>query len=301
MRPHTPQGPNLTSVIAAMTSGVLAEPPYNFSAASVGLTFVGPLLASIPGSILGGRLADAYAVRRARANGGVSEAEHKLHLFAVPLVGMVVGLLMMGLGPAYEAHWIVFVLGTSIVNFMGPIATLLALAYAFDCFHSIRPENQDGPQAATQDAAPYLLTVILVGMTIAFGFVRFADHHGQTVADGRVTRSRRGASNGASATSGSRPGSHPFSSTPPPISSSGGVGRSVAAGRRITEKWSIGSDVCLHLQSVAFISSSASRLGLSEIVICMLQRTPYLYGTGYRPRSLNLAIGSRRFFVSETI
>jgi MFS family permease len=161
----------LTAVIAAMTSGVLAEPPYNFSPSAVGLTFVGPLIASIPGSILGGRLADAYAVRKARSNGGISEAEHKLDLFIVPLIGMIVGLLMMGLGPYYETHWIVFVLGTSTVNFMGPIATLLALAYAFDCFHSIRPENRDGPQAATQDAAPYLLTVILVGMTIAFGFV----------------------------------------------------------------------------------------------------------------------------------
>lgn len=84
---------------------------------------------------------------------------------------MVIGLLMMGLGPYYEAHWIVFVLGASIVNFVGPIATAIALAYAFDCFHSIRPNSTTGPQAATQDAAPYLLTIILVGMTIAFGFV----------------------------------------------------------------------------------------------------------------------------------
>ncbi len=101
----------------------------------------------------------------------MSEPEDKLQLFIVPLVGMVIGLLMMGLGPYYEAHWIVFVLGCSIVNFVGPIATVLAFAYAFDCYHSIRPDSMEGPTAAAQDTAPYLLTIVLLGMIVAFGFV----------------------------------------------------------------------------------------------------------------------------------
>ena len=143
-------------------------------------------------SILGGRLADWYAVRKAKQNYGISEAEHKLHLFVFPLIGMVIGLLMMGLGPYYEAHWIVFVLGASVVNFVGPIATAIALAYAFDCFHSVRPDSAQGPQAATQDAAPYLLTIILVGMTIAFGFVSLCR---QATADIRAMLLLHGVSN----------------------------------------------------------------------------------------------------------
>ena len=153
-------------------------------------------------------MADHCAVRFAKKNHGISQAEDKLWLFIGPLIGMVIGLLMMGLGPYYSAHWIVFVLGCSIVNFCGPIATAISLAYAFDCFHPVRPDSTVGPQAAAQDSSPYLLSVIFLGMTIAFGFVswpmRFCLKCQQRWLIRRDTQSPRGVLRGVTRTLASR-------------------------------------------------------------------------------------------------
>lgn len=51
------------------------------------------------------------------------------------------------------------------------MAAILTVAYAFDCFHPIRPKNEHGVQACAQDAAPYLLSTILLAMCFTFGFV----------------------------------------------------------------------------------------------------------------------------------
>lgn len=47
----------------------------------------------------------------AQRNGGVSDPEHKLWLMAPIFIGVPGGFLMMGLGPYYGAHWIVYTLG----------------------------------------------------------------------------------------------------------------------------------------------------------------------------------------------
>ncbi|WOO81781.1 uncharacterized protein LOC62_04G005302 [Vanrija pseudolonga] len=72
------------------------------------------------------------------------------------------GILMMGLGPYYKAHWMVFVMGEFVLTIAGPIATLLSITYAFDAFHSIHPKEKQ--------SAPYLLSLILVGMIFTFCF-----------------------------------------------------------------------------------------------------------------------------------
>lgn len=174
-----------TPVIAALSSGVLAVEPYNFSTGAVGLTFLAPLLAVLPGwvlfigrvrrlkfrAIFGGWVTDKFTLREAHRNNGISEAEHRLKLFVLPTILTPIGLLMLGLGPYYGAHWIVYVLGAFTVNVAGPLATLLCLTYAFDSYHSIHPRNPSGVQAAAQQTAPYLLSVIFLAMVVTFGFV----------------------------------------------------------------------------------------------------------------------------------
>lgn len=54
----------------------------------------------------------------ARRNGGIAEPEHKLWLLLPLFVGMPAGFLMMGLGPYYQAHWIVYVLGMGITTYV---------------------------------------------------------------------------------------------------------------------------------------------------------------------------------------
>ncbi|WWC61715.1 uncharacterized protein I303_104300 [Kwoniella dejecticola CBS 10117] len=154
--------------VSALSSGILAEEPYNMSSSAVGLTFLSSLIAAIPVAFFGGPIADWYGLRCAKRNHGISEAEHKLHLWIVCVILTPVGLLMMGLGPYYEAHWIIFVLGCGIINFVGTFGTLLAINYIFDCFHEIHPDDPNSPASAAQDAAPYLLTSILICMVFSF-------------------------------------------------------------------------------------------------------------------------------------
>lgn len=91
--------------MAALSSGVLSAEPYNMAPTSVGLTFLSPFLAIVPGAILGGWVCDRWTVRCARRNGGVSEPEHKLWLMIVPTILSPLGLIMMSLGVAYNGEW----------------------------------------------------------------------------------------------------------------------------------------------------------------------------------------------------
>lgn len=116
-------------------------------------------------------MADRYGVYMAKRNHGICEPEHKLRLFIFPATLVPVGLLMMGLGPYYEAHWIVYVIGEGVLNLVGPIATVLVLTYAFDCFHPIQPDDLLGVHASVQDSAPYLISTMVIAMCLTFGFV----------------------------------------------------------------------------------------------------------------------------------
>lgn len=67
----------------------------------------------------------------------------------------------------------VFVAGEFVLTVAGPLATLLSLVYAFDAFHSIHPDEKEGPRAEVQQAAPYLLSLIVLAMCMTFGFVSY--------------------------------------------------------------------------------------------------------------------------------
>jgi hypothetical protein len=170
--------------MAALSSGVLSAPPYNLPPNSVGLTFLSPFLAIVPGAIFGGYVCDRWTVYCARKNGGVSEAEHKLYLMVVPAVLSPIGLLMMGLGIYYQGeaevyyvlrgrapqlthtvHWMVFVAGEFMLTVAGPLATLISIAYSFDSFHAIHPKEKEGPRAEVQQAAPFVLSLWLCELT----------------------------------------------------------------------------------------------------------------------------------------
>lgn len=124
----------------------------------------------MPSAIAGGMVTDWWTVRQAKKNHGISEAEHKLKLMLIPTVLTPFGILMMGLGPYYGAHWMVFVAGEFILTVAGPLATLLSLTYAFDCFHEISPRNPHGVQAEVQKCGPYVQSLVALAMAITLGF-----------------------------------------------------------------------------------------------------------------------------------
>lgn len=159
-----------SNITSALSSGILGDEPYNMSPNMVGLTFVSPLLANIPGALAAGWITDWWTIRKARQNGGVSEPEDKLSLSIIPTILSPIGCLMMGLGPYYGAHWIVFVLGEFVITIAGPLANLIAINYAFDAYHGIQPKDQSGPRFEVQKGAPYILSPTLLAMGISFGF-----------------------------------------------------------------------------------------------------------------------------------
>ena len=122
-------------------------------------------------SVLAGFVADKYTLRKAKANHGISEPEHKLDLFLISGSCTPIGLLMMGLGPYYGAHWIVYVIGAFILNIAGPLASTLSVAYIFDCFHSLKPTHNGVVQAKVQGCATYVVCNIFITMCFVFGFV----------------------------------------------------------------------------------------------------------------------------------
>lgn len=68
-----------SAVLFAVTVSIIfSEPPYNFSAASVGLTYIGPLIAAFIATLLAGPLTSACARVLSKRNKGIFEPEFKL-------------------------------------------------------------------------------------------------------------------------------------------------------------------------------------------------------------------------------
>lgn len=155
-----------------MASAILAFPPYEWGTEDIGLSYVSPIIVCLPATISVGWLGDKLTVAMARRNGGISEPEHKLLLLLPMTILVPAGLLMMGLGPWYQAHWIVYVIGQGLVIGTGTIGALIPINYIFDSFHSIKPTKlRESEFDAEQNGAPYLIAMLLPTMLITFGVV----------------------------------------------------------------------------------------------------------------------------------
>lgn len=91
---------SMLAVLAVTQAVLLPEPPYNFSAASVGLMSLPPAIGSLLGSLFGGPLIDWLIVLIAKRRHGIHEPETRLWLFMVPGCVMIIGVLMYGLSIA---------------------------------------------------------------------------------------------------------------------------------------------------------------------------------------------------------
>lgn len=94
---------------------------------------------------------------------------------------------MMGMGAYYELHWIVFVIGMSVVIGLGPLATLICVNYVslsvclstkanmqmFDSFH-----GSSDPGDSNAEAAPFWIGVVTLAMFITLGFVSLRPRKG---------------------------------------------------------------------------------------------------------------------------
>lgn len=92
---------SLLAWFATMTSvqaTYMFYPPYNFSAAGVGLMNLAPFVGTIPGTLVGGYLNDKSIIWLSKRNGGVYEPEMRLWLALPAAIITPAGILMFGLG-----------------------------------------------------------------------------------------------------------------------------------------------------------------------------------------------------------
>jgi MFS family permease len=144
------------NVYNATTSLILSSPPYNFSPAKVGLTYVAPLIGTIFAGLLTGPLSDWYTLKLAHRNGGIREPEQRLWGVLLYCIIMPVGLILWGIGAAHELHWAVLLLGSILCGYCNVAGGSYALAYAVDCFKELAGES--------------IVSVILCRNTMSFGF-----------------------------------------------------------------------------------------------------------------------------------
>lgn len=122
-------------------SQVFAAPPYLFNSAQIGYTNFAFAVGAILALLTAGPLSDWVALRRARQNGGVLEAEMRL-ISIVPyvcacLIGMVVTAVGCQRGWPWEA---VVILGYGMVGVQVVGIPSIAISYAIDSYKSLPGE-----------------------------------------------------------------------------------------------------------------------------------------------------------------
>jgi MFS family permease len=142
------------NVLNATASIIFSAPPYNFSAAIVGVTYVACLIGVALGFFFCGRISDWLAVKLARRNGGIYEPEQRLWLFAASSVIIPFALILWGVGAAREIHWFGLTFAMAVLAFVNTCGCTLSVNYLVDCFKDM---SGDG-----------LTSVILIRNTMSF-------------------------------------------------------------------------------------------------------------------------------------
>ncbi|GAA5830569.1 hypothetical protein JCM11251_002516 [Rhodosporidiobolus azoricus] len=148
-------------VLSVCSSIIFASPPYFFNSTQTGLVSIGPLVASIPATLIAGPLTDWVGVWLARKNGGRFEPEFRLVLMIPMFIFEVVGFAAWGaMFTAGNVHWMGPVAMYSLINAGQAIGATAIIAYVIDCH-----------RAYTAEA---IGVVNLVKNLVLFGFTQFA-------------------------------------------------------------------------------------------------------------------------------
>ncbi|EXJ83491.1 hypothetical protein A1O1_07114 [Capronia coronata CBS 617.96] len=120
---------------------ILNAPPYNFSAQSVGISYLSLLIGCIVAWWWAGWAGDEIAIRLARRNHGIREPEHRLWLLMFSGTLATAGLILWGVGAAHQIHFMGLIIGLGMTSFGIVSGGSTALAYDVDCFKEIAGET----------------------------------------------------------------------------------------------------------------------------------------------------------------
>ncbi|KAI1412264.1 MFS general substrate transporter [Hypoxylon sp. FL1857] len=145
---------NLTS------AQVFGAPPYLFTADQIGFVNFAFVVGAIVALVTAGPLSDRIALRRARANGGVLEAEMRLPALIPYLCANVAGMVVVAVG--YQRSWpweAVVVVGYTLVGLQVVGIPAISIAYAVDSYKTLPGE--------------IMIAATIVKNTFGFGMIFF--------------------------------------------------------------------------------------------------------------------------------
>lgn len=148
-------------VLSVTSSVVFGAPPYNFDATQVGLVSIGPLVGSIPATIIAGPLCDWCATYFASRNNGIFEPEFRLFLIAPMIFLEVFGFVGWSLMVTHpKVHWMGPVMMYTLINVGQSIGSTAIVTYIIDVHR--------------KHTAEAFAVVNLTKNLILYGFTQFA-------------------------------------------------------------------------------------------------------------------------------
>ncbi|BGP21979.1 cycloheximide resistance protein, Mfs transporter [Rhodotorula toruloides] len=152
-------------VLSICSSVLFGAPPYHFDATQTGLTSIGPLVGSIPATIIAGPLCDWLATWMARQNGGTFEPEFRLVLifpsFLLEFFGFIGWAVITQKNEAgANIPWIGPVMMYTLINVGQSVLSTAIIAYLIDCHRG--------------HTAEAVAVVNLSKNLILYGFTQFA-------------------------------------------------------------------------------------------------------------------------------
>ncbi|KAI1100659.1 putative MFS transporter [Jackrogersella minutella] len=142
------------------TAQVFGAPPYLFNADQIGLVNFAFVVGAIFALFTAGPLSDRIALRRAKANDGVLEAEMRLPALVPYICANIAGMAVVAVG--YQRSWpweAIVVLGYTLVGLQVVGIPAIAIAYAVDSYKTLPGE--------------IMIAATIVKNTFGFGMIFF--------------------------------------------------------------------------------------------------------------------------------
>lgn len=119
------------------TAGTVYTTMYGWSTSGVAAAYAGGLLGTVVGGVFSGKAGRALTIRLARRNGGISEPEHTLYLFAASMVLVPFAMVLYGLGVARRVHWFGLVFSQFLLAVSNALCVSAALNYAIGSYREL--------------------------------------------------------------------------------------------------------------------------------------------------------------------
>ncbi|KAJ6512696.1 MFS general substrate transporter [Mycena sanguinolenta] len=161
-------GITLLVLFAVTVSIIFSQPPYSFSPASVGLTYVGPLISAFIATVLAGPLTSYCARVLSKRNKGIFEPEFKLWPIILYIIFGTMGFVGFGMCLQRGLPWIGPVMFTSIANFGIVMGSTAAISYVIDS-HRHTADAALGSLIVHKNVWSFGLTWNIVDQVLEFG------------------------------------------------------------------------------------------------------------------------------------